>query len=176
MPPSEQAARPVRATLGLGGNVGDPRHTMAEALRLLDAAPDAEVAAVSRLYRTPPWGPVEQDWFLNCCAVVETTVEPRILLKRCKDIERSLKRETTVRWGPRNIDIDILTYGDLAVSDDRLTIPHPRMHERGFVLLPLSEIAGDVRVRGKAVSQWARESDNTGIEAVSEDGEWWRDD
>ncbi|MEO4040964.1 2-amino-4-hydroxy-6-hydroxymethyldihydropteridine diphosphokinase [Hoeflea sp. CAU 1731] len=163
-----------RATLGLGGNVGDPRRSMAEALKTLDADPSIEVEAVSRLYRTPPWGPVAQDWFLNSCAVVRTTIEPLQLLEKCKDIEQALKRQRIVRWGPRTIDIDILTFDDLSLENERLTIPHPRMQDRGFVLLPLSEIAGDVQVRGRTVSDWSQKCDKEGIEVASENGDWWR--
>ncbi len=174
MPPSDGGRTGSRATLGLGGNVGDPRRAMEEALKTLDADPSIEVEAVSRLYRTPPWGPVAQDWFLNCCAVVRTTMEPLHLLEKCKDIEQTLKRQRIVRWGPRTIDIDILTFDDLSLENERLTIPHPCMHDRGFVLIPLSEIAGDVQVRGRTVSDWSQDCDREGIEVAGESGDWWR--
>lgn len=174
MPSNDGNRSGSRVTLGLGGNVGDPRQAMAEALKALDADPLIEVEAVSRLYRTPPWGPVAQDWFLNACALVRTTMQPLQLLEKCKGIEQMLKRQRIVRWGPRTIDIDILTFDDLSLEDERLTIPHPRMHDRGFVLLPLAEIAGDVRVRGRAVSDWLPDCNKEGIETASENGDWWR--
>lgn len=98
------------ATLGLGGNLGDPRKAMAEALRALDAREDCVVEAVSRLYRTPPWGKTDQAWFFNACAQVKTTLKPEALLDTCLDIERLMKRVRDERWGPRTLDIDVLTY------------------------------------------------------------------
>ncbi|MCR9135019.1 MAG: 2-amino-4-hydroxy-6-hydroxymethyldihydropteridine diphosphokinase [Alphaproteobacteria bacterium] len=163
-------------TLGLGGNLGNPPATMARALRLLDADIAIRVAAVSRLYRTPPWGKTDQDWFYNCCVLVETSLEPRAILEVCLEIERQLKRKRQERWGPRLIDIDVLTYGDMAVDEEGLSIPHPYMHERAFVLVPLQEIAADLIIQGRSVSRWAQDSDAAGIEPVSSDGEWWRDD
>ena len=109
-----------KATLGLGGNIGDPVQAMAEALRALDARPDSRVLAVSRLYRTPPWGKTDQDWFFNACALVETMLAPEALLDTCLDIERVMKRERKERWGPRTIDIDVLTFEGVEQSGGRL--------------------------------------------------------
>jgi 2-amino-4-hydroxy-6-hydroxymethyldihydropteridine diphosphokinase len=117
---------------------------------------------------------VEQDWFLNCCALVGTTLDPEQLLATVLAIESQFKRERTVRWGPRTIDIDILTYGDLEMETDGLTIPHPRMLDRAFVLLPLADIAGDLVIKGRTVSDWASACDATGVELASNDGNWWR--
>src|SRR5690606_36387048 len=117
---------PVTAFLGLGGNVGDPVCSMAAALQALDAHPDCAVTGVSRLYRTPPWGKTDQDWFFNSDASVTTTLPPHALLELCLEIERSMKRVRTERWGPRTLDLDILVYGDWETSEDSLTLPHPR--------------------------------------------------
>ncbi|MDA4848255.1 2-amino-4-hydroxy-6-hydroxymethyldihydropteridine diphosphokinase [Hoeflea poritis] len=163
------------ATLGLGGNIGDPPASMAAALRMLDATDGISVSAVSRLYRTPPWGKTDQDWFFNCCAIVETSCAPRALLDACLDIEKRLKRKRRERWGPRIIDIDVLTFDDLEVREDGLIIPHPHMHERAFVLLPLTDIAASMELRGEPVSQWAARCDSAGIEIASEDGKWWKE-
>lgn len=167
------ARAPCQVTLGLGGNLGDPPATMAKALKLLDRHDGIRIEAVSRLYRTPPWGKTDQNWFYNCCAVVITTLEPHAVLELCLAVEKQLKRKRRERWGPRLIDIDVLTYGNALVDEDGLTIPHPHMHERAFVLVPLKEIAADVLVAGRSVLQWAKDSDDAGIEPASADGDWW---
>ncbi|MCK3777406.1 2-amino-4-hydroxy-6-hydroxymethyldihydropteridine diphosphokinase [Ensifer sesbaniae] len=162
------------ATLGLGGNLGDPRKAMAAALQALDQRADCVVKAVSRLYRTPPWGKTDQAWFFNACAAVGTTLEPEALLDTCLDIERSMKRVRDERWGPRTLDIDVLTYEGVAQAETRLELPHPRMTDRGFVLKPLADIAADMPVRGRTVSDWLRGADVTGIEVADGDMTWWR--
>lgn len=163
-----------RATLGLGGNLGDPRRAMAEALRALDDRPDCRITAVSRLYRTPPWGKTDQDWFFNACAEVETTLDPETLLETCLDIERLMKRVRKERWGPRTIDIDLLTFEGASGASERLQLPHPRMTERGFVLMPLADFAADLEVQGRTVGAWLRDADVTGIEIADESANWWR--
>ncbi|RFZ89200.1 2-amino-4-hydroxy-6-hydroxymethyldihydropteridine diphosphokinase [Shinella sp. WSJ-2] len=161
-----------RASLGLGGNIGDPVKSMAEALRALNARPDCRVTAVSRLYRTPPWGKTDQDWFFNACALVETSLAPEALLDTCLGIERDMKRERKERWGPRTIDIDVLTYEGVAQSGGRLELPHPRMTGRGFVLMPLSDIARDLIVAGRTIGDWLQDADVAGIEPASAGSEW----
>ena len=163
------------ASLGLGGNIGDPRAAMAEALRQLDGRSDCEVVAVSRLYKTPPWGKIDQADFFNCCALVRTTLEPEALLEACLDIERGMKRERIERWGPRTIDIDILTYEGHRSEGDRLELPHPRMTQRGFVLMPLADIGASLNVEGRTVAEWLESAETAGIELVSDDREWWRE-
>ena len=163
-----------RASLGLGGNIGDPVRSMAEALQALDAREDCHVTAVSRLYRTPPWGKTDQDWFFNACALVETTLAPEPLLDTCLAIERDMKRERKERWGPRTIDIDVLTYEGVAQSGGRLELPHPRMTGRGFVLTPLADIAPGLVIEGRTVADWLEEADVTGIEPASAGPDWWR--
>ncbi|MEY9197188.1 MULTISPECIES: 2-amino-4-hydroxy-6-hydroxymethyldihydropteridine diphosphokinase [Sinorhizobium] len=162
------------ATLGLGGNIGDPCRAMADALRALDERPDCQVTAVSRLYRTPPWGKTDQDWFFNACAAVETTLDPEALLEICLEIERVMKRVRKERWGPRTIDIDLLTFEGANLAGDRLQLPHPRMTERGFVLMPLADFAADLNVAGRTVGEWLTDADVTGIEVADEMADWWR--
>ncbi|WP_132524204.1 2-amino-4-hydroxy-6-hydroxymethyldihydropteridine diphosphokinase [Rhizobium sp. BK376] len=164
----------VTATLGLGGNVGDPVHAMAVALRMLDGRGDCHVIAVSRLYRTPPWGKTDQSFFYNSCAAVTTSLTPDALLEACLDIEREMKRVRIERWGPRTLDIDILTYGNVASDGPSLQIPHPRMTERGFVLLPLADIAADLALNGRSISEWLAEVDTAGIEIADENRDWWQ--
>lgn len=161
-----------RASLGLGGNIGDPVKSMAKALRALNARPDCRVTAVSRLYRTPPWGKTDQDWFFNACALVETSLAPEALLDTCLGIERDMKRERKERWGPRTIDIDVLTYEGVEQSGGRLELPHPRMTGRGFVLMPLSDIARDLIVAGRTIGDWLQDADVAGIEPASAGSEW----
>ncbi|HLP67350.1 MAG TPA: 2-amino-4-hydroxy-6-hydroxymethyldihydropteridine diphosphokinase, partial [Rhizobium sp.] len=146
----------------------------AAALQKLDAREDCRVVAVSRLYRTPPWGKTDQADFYNACAAVETRLPPEALLDACLDIEREMKRVRIERWGPRTIDMDVLTYDALETRTDRLELPHPRMTERAFVLMPLADIAASMVVYGRSVAAWLEESDRTGITIASDDGEWWR--
>lgn len=162
------------ATLGLGGNIGDPVAAMAEALRRLDQHPDCRVTAVSRLYRTPPWGKTDQADFYNACAGVETRLEPQELLATCLEIERTMKRVRVERWGPRTIDIDILTFADRTIDAEHLKIPHPRMTERAFVLMPLCDIDPDLSVRGRSVAAWLSAADREGIAVANENRAWWR--
>jgi len=161
------------ATLGLGGNLGEPVHAMAVALRAFDQRPDCRVVAVSRLYRTPPWGKTDQSYFFNACAAVETTLAPEALLDVCLGIEKGMKRERIERWGPRTIDIDILTYADVVQSAPRLELPHPRMTDRGFVLMPLADFAAELLVNGATVREWLDKADVQGIEVADQRGDWW---
>jgi 2-amino-4-hydroxy-6-hydroxymethyldihydropteridine diphosphokinase len=175
MSPETYAERPVEiAALGLGGNIGDPRAAMAEALRQLDLRGDCRVVAVSKLYSTPPWGKTDQADFFNCCALVETSLPPEELLDVCLSIERGMKRVRIERWGPRTIDIDILVYGALQQITDKLEVPHPRMTERGFVMMPLADIAPDMQVRGRAVRDWLKDADTAGIKVADGDMRWWQ--
>ncbi len=148
--------------LGFGGNLGDPARTIAAALERLDAE-GVLIVTRSRLYRTPPWGPVVQPDFLNGCARASTDLSPRKLLALTQRIELGFGREREVRWGPRTLDIDILTYDGLALDEPVLTIPHPRLTERAFVLVPLAEIAPDRIVSGRAVRDWVAGVDASGV-------------
>ena len=169
----ESSLRDRRAWLGLGGNIGDPVGNMALALKALDQRDDCRLGKVSHLYKTPPWGKTDQAWFFNGCAEIMTSLEPLALLQACLETERSLKRVRMERWGPRSIDIDILAMDGLTMADDHLTLPHPRMTGRGFVLVPLNDIAPDVVIDGKSVNEWMELSDRTGIELASDDPDWW---
>jgi 2-amino-4-hydroxy-6-hydroxymethyldihydropteridine diphosphokinase len=148
--------------LGLGGNLGNPAAAIAAALARLDAA-GVRVARRSHFYRTAPWGMTDQPDFLNLCAAAETALSPRALLNLVQQVEAELGREPGERWGPRVIDIDILTYGDAAVDEPDLTIPHLRLTERAFVLVPLEEIAPEALVAGRTVREWAAAVDRNGV-------------
>lgn len=132
-----------RAALGLGSNMGDPKANLARAIALLDTTPGIRVRDVSPAYRTPPWGPVPQDDYRNICLVIETTLAPVDLLRRCLAVEKLMGRVRDLRWGPRLIDIDVLLYEDTTLDHPELIIPHPRMAERAFVLVPLADIWPD---------------------------------
>jgi 2-amino-4-hydroxy-6-hydroxymethyldihydropteridine diphosphokinase len=160
--------------LSLGGNLGDPARAMGEALRLLDADDQTEIVAVSSLYRTPPWGKLDQPDFLNIAAEIRTSREPRAFLELCLEAERRLKRERRERWGPRLIDIDILLFGDRKVSEAGLEIPHPRMAARAFVLVPLAEIAPELQLDGTPIAKHLRALDQAGIRKVASDRDWWK--
>ncbi|AMD59043.1 2-amino-4-hydroxy-6-hydroxymethyldihydropteridine pyrophosphokinase [Agrobacterium tumefaciens] len=161
------------AALGLGGNIGDAAAAMARALRELDAHGDCRLMAVSNLYRTPPWGKTDQADFFNCCALVETALSAPALLELCLNIEKGMKRVRTERWGPRTIDIDVLTFGNQSIVTESIEVPHPRMTERAFVLMPLADIAPDLQVRGKSVRDWLQQADKSGIVSANEKREWW---
>jgi 2-amino-4-hydroxy-6-hydroxymethyldihydropteridine diphosphokinase len=135
----------VRAAFGLGSNLGDRRANLEAALRGLAAA--GQVVAVSAFHDTAPEGP-PQPRYLNCAAVVATDLLPRELLAAALELERRAGRERGVRWGPRTLDVDLLLCGDLVVREADLQVPHPRLHERLFVLEPLAEIALDWVVPG----------------------------
>lgn len=164
----------VTALLGLGGNIGDPVGAMSAALDSLAQHPQCRVIAVSRLYRTPPWGKTDQDWFFNSAARVETRLDALPLLDLALGIEQANLRVRRERWGPRTLDIDILDYGGASVVSDQLTIPHPRMKDRAFVLMPLIDVAPDYRIEDRSLTDWLGEADSTGIEVAEENGDWWR--
>ncbi len=156
----------TEVALALGSNVGDKAAHIGRALAALAATGLARDLEVSALYRTAPWGPVAQDWYVNCCAVGTTAVPPRDLLARVKALEVALGRVETVRWGPRVIDMDILYYGDEAIDTPALTLPHPEMLKRGFVLIPLAELRPARRVGGMAIADAAARCDPEGIERL----------
>jgi 2-amino-4-hydroxy-6-hydroxymethyldihydropteridine diphosphokinase len=130
------------AYIALGSNLGDRELNLLRAIAEIGKLPDAKIKAVSGFYDTQPVGPAGQDNFLNCALLLETSLTPHQLLAELQLIETDVfKRKRTVRWGPRTMDLDILFFDDLIIAEDALTIPHPRLHERRFVLAPLAEIA-----------------------------------
>jgi 2-amino-4-hydroxy-6-hydroxymethyldihydropteridine diphosphokinase len=153
----------VVAALGLGGNVGDVAAAFVAALARLGSAQGVNLIARSLVYRTPPWGKLDQPDFLNLAALVETTLPARALLALCLEVERGLGRERRERWGPRLIDIDVLTYGDATIDEPDLKVPHPRLAERAFALAPLAEIAPRLMVGGRTVADWLTRVDPAGV-------------
>jgi len=139
------------AYIGLGSNLGEREVKIRGALDALAAAEGLELVRVSELRETDPVGYEDQPKFLNGVAVVETTVSAHDLLSRLLEIERELGRDraSSERWGPRTIDLDLLVYGDRVIDEPGLRVPHPRIHERGFVLEPLAELAPRLVVPGR---------------------------
>jgi len=141
----------IQACIGLGGNLGDVASTIELALAALGALPDTRVLRRSRLYRTPAWGMTAQPDFINSAAVLSTKLSADVLLAELLRIEREAGRNRGVdqqRWGPRSLDLDLLLYGDAVIAHPGLRVPHPHLHERAFVLVPLAEIAPDAHVPG----------------------------
>ena len=155
----------AKAALSLGGNIGDVRDTIANALRHLEAA-GMRVVARSSDYRTRPWGKTDQPDFTNVSAVVETALPPLQLLATCLDVERQLGRVRHERWGPRVIDIDLIAYDDVSMEIPELTLPHRHAHERGFVLIPLAEIAPDLLIGDRTVAELAARFANDPVEKL----------
>ena len=155
----------AKAFLGLGGNVGDTRAILDRAVTLLNDGTNIRLLARSSDYQTPPWGMEDQAPFVNLCLAVETTLTPHQLLARIQAVERALgrNRAAETRWGPRTCDIDILSYDDVTLNEPDLILPHPRMFERGFVLMPLAEIAPDAVIGGRRVKDALKTADTKGI-------------
>jgi len=152
--------------LGLGSNLGDRLANLRAAVDAL--GPEVRVLAESGIYETPPWGYTEQPAFLNMALKAETNLEPRALLKHLKNIEAGLGREKSFRYGPRKIDMDILLYEDRIFSNEMLVIPHPRLHERAFVLVPLADVGAEVKhpVLHKTVTEMLVEVDAGAIHKI----------
>ena len=153
------------ALLALGGNVGRVRETFDRAIAMLCDGGGLRLKARSSDYVTPPWGVEDQPAFVNLCIAVETELTPPALLARVQAVEHALgrERERERRWGPRPIDIDILAYDDVTLDGAELTLPHPRLFERAFVLVPLAEIAPERVIAGRRVRDALAKVDTTGI-------------
>ena len=141
----------TEVALGLGANLGDRCGSIIAALKSLASHPDVAVTCVSSIYATPPWVIVDQPAFLNAAAVVETSLSPDSLLDVCQDIERDLGRRPRPRWGPREIDIDLLNIEGVRITSERLGLPHAGLYQRLFVLVPLDEIWGDRPLSGTSL-------------------------
>ena len=160
----------AEALLGFGGNVGDVRRTLNEAVALFADGKDVTLRSASSHYLTPPWGVTNQPPFVNLAIQVETTLPPRALLERALEVERALGRDRAreTRWGPRTIDIDLIAYDDLVIDEPELALPHPRLFERAFVLVPLAEIVPDRVIAGRRVKDAADAVDKGGIARLEE--------
>jgi 2-amino-4-hydroxy-6-hydroxymethyldihydropteridine diphosphokinase len=158
----------AEAFIALGGNVGDVRATFSRAIALLCDDGAVQLVARSSDYRTPPWGVTDQPPFVNAVITVSTALAPHALLTRMQACERALgrDREHERHWGPRPIDLDLLAYNDVTLHDPDLTLPHPHLFERAFVLMPLAEIAADRVIAGRRVGDALARVDAAGIEKL----------
>jgi 2-amino-4-hydroxy-6-hydroxymethyldihydropteridine diphosphokinase len=153
------------ALIALGGNIGDVRATLDRAVALLCDGATVKLIARSADYRTPPWGVADQPPFINLCLKVETNLWPQALLARAQEIERSFGRDHARErhWGPRPVDIDLLTFDDMTLDTPELKLPHPHLLERAFVLVPLAEIAPEETIRGVRIADALTKLDRSGI-------------
>ncbi|ALS25715.1 2-amino-4-hydroxy-6-hydroxymethyldihydropteridine pyrophosphokinase [Paenibacillus sp. 32O-W] len=165
--PAGQTAKRGAAYVALGSNLGDRERSLFEALQLLNEHPAADVLRVSPVYETDPVGYTQQPAFLNMVAAVRTSLTPRELLRLLLDIERKLGRVRDVRWGPRTIDLDLLLYDDRRFEDDELTLPHPRMMERAFVLVPLRDVLHREHPLYNQVAELAADALRDGKEGIA---------
>jgi 2-amino-4-hydroxy-6-hydroxymethyldihydropteridine diphosphokinase len=159
----------VEALIALGGNIGNVRDTLDRAVAALCDGCDVTLVSRSSDYRTPPWGLLDQPAFVNMCLRVATTLPPQALLARAHTIERALGRDRSqeLRWGPRPVDIDLIAYDAVMIEEPGLTLPHPRLFERAFVLVPLAEIAPDWVINGVGIRDALARVDQTDIERLS---------
>lgn len=158
------------AYLSLGANLGNREETLREAVRWLATADGVKTLAVSSLYETEPWGKKDQPSFLNIAVSLQTTLSPEELLALTQAVETELGRVRHERWGPRTIDVDILHIEGVERNSPTLTLPHPYMTERAFVLVPLAEIAPMLMIHGKTIEAWREAAGNTGVVCVAEIG------
>lgn len=156
----------IKAYLSLGSNMGEKKEYIDEALRKISHHPDIEVLQTSSYYETEPVGYLDQDTFINIVTEIKTTLGPHELLSYCNLIEEELHRKRVIRWGPRTIDIDILIFGEYQSQEEKLTIPHPRMTERAFVMVPLYEIARDITIKGTQIKDIISKLSKEGIKKV----------
>jgi 2-amino-4-hydroxy-6-hydroxymethyldihydropteridine diphosphokinase len=158
----------AEALIALGGNVGDVRSTLDDAIEALCDGTEVRLIARSSDYRTPPWGVTDQPPFINCAIVTETELAPQLLLDRALAIEAQFGRDRSreQHWGPRTLDIDLIAYDNVRLNTPTLTLPHPRLFGRAFVLAPLAEIAPERRIEGIRIRDALARSDRTGIEML----------
>jgi 2-amino-4-hydroxy-6-hydroxymethyldihydropteridine diphosphokinase len=157
----------IEIGLGFGSNVGDKAENLRRAMQRIFAGPEIAFVAASSIWRTAPWGYLDQDWFANACAVGRTALSPEAALAFTQGVEEELGREETFRWGPRVIDVDILYLGDARIASERLIIPHKEMFNRAFVLTPLAEIRPDLLLDGRSVGECAAETGDQGFSRLA---------
>jgi 2-amino-4-hydroxy-6-hydroxymethyldihydropteridine diphosphokinase len=157
----------TRAYIALGANLGQPVEQLREAVRRLAVVPGVTSLRLSPIYLSDPVGVTEQPRFANAVAVLDTTLEPLALLDACQSIEQALGRERLMRWGPRTIDLDLLFFGELRMSHPRLELPHPRWHERAFVLRPLLDLGAGPIIMGYSLQARLLAVGESGLEKIT---------
>lgn len=140
-----------KSYLGLGTNMGDRAKYLSDACELLNNHDKINITKKSKIYETKAWGYTEQADFLNVCLEVDTSLNEYELLSVCQEVEQKLDRKRIIRWGPRTIDVDILFFNDIVLNDENLLIPHPRIKERAFVLIPLMDLNSKLSIDGKTI-------------------------
>ena len=155
--------------IALGGNVGDVRTAFEKAIANICGMTQAALIARSSDYATPPWGDEQQDRFINACIEIDTVLDPHALLFTLHKIEKTFGRDRAgeKRWGPRTLDLDLIAYDDVKIDKPELTLPHPRLFERAFVLVPLAEIAPDRLIAGQTPRQALARLSTEGIEKLA---------
>jgi len=156
-----------KSYLGLGSNMGDKKRYLYDAIQILNHREEITITTLSSLYETAPWGYVDQDIFMNLVVEIETSLSPFELLDVCQSIENELGRVREFKWGPRVIDVDILLYDDQVIQSKRLTVPHPYMTERDFVMIPLAEINPQLVIKDKTAQQWTQQFDKGSLKIIS---------
>lgn len=157
-----------KAYLGLGTNMGDRETYLSSAENLLDNYENITVTNKSKIYETKAWGYTDQADFLNMCIEIKTSLNEYELLKVCQEVELKLNRERIIRWGPRTIDVDILFFNDIILNNEDLYIPHPRISERAFVLIPLMDINKNLLIKGKVIGEYLNSLTNEERDEVKE--------
>ncbi len=157
-----------KAYLGLGTNMGDRETYLSSAVNLLDNYENITVTNKSKIYETKAWGYTDQADFLNMCIEIKTSLNEYELLKVCQEVELKLNRERIIRWGPRTIDVDILFFNDIILNNEDLYIPHPRISERAFVLIPLMDINKNLLIKGKVIGEYLNSLTNEERDEVKE--------
>jgi 2-amino-4-hydroxy-6-hydroxymethyldihydropteridine diphosphokinase len=160
----------AHALIALGGNVGDVRATFRNAIAHICGMTQAALLARSSDYATPPWGDVDQAPFINACIEIDTPLDPHALLFALQKIEAKFGRDRARerRWGPRTLDLDLIAYDDVPIERPELTLPHPRLFERAFVLVPLTEIAPDRLIAGRSLASALAKLSTEGIERLAD--------
>jgi 2-amino-4-hydroxy-6-hydroxymethyldihydropteridine diphosphokinase len=158
--------------VALGGNVGDVRATFKQAIGQLCGMAQGALIARSSDYTTPPWGDEDQDPFINACVEIETGLDPHALLSVMQKVEQEFGRTRAKdrRWGPRTLDLDLIAYDDVSLHTVDLTLPHPRLFERAFVLVPLAEIAPDRAIGGSTAREALASVSTQGIKRLPDTG------
>ncbi|MBO3445007.1 2-amino-4-hydroxy-6-hydroxymethyldihydropteridine diphosphokinase [Clostridium sp. CCUG 7971] len=157
-----------KAYLGLGTNMGDRLDYISSACEILSNNNNIEITNKSKLYETKAWGYTDQADFLNLCLEIETSLDEYGLLKVCQEVEKKLNRERIIRWGPRTIDVDILFFNDIILNNENLSLPHPRISERAFVLIPLMDLNQNLFIKGKVISEYLNSLTNEERDEVKE--------
>lgn len=157
----------IRVYIGIGSNLSDPVSQVQAAIEMLDSIEQSQFIRASSFYRSAPMGPQAQPDYVNAVACLDTALAAEDLLDRLQQIEKRQGRTTGQRWGPRTLDLDILLYGEQIISSARLSVPHPGLHERSFVLYPLQEIAPELDVPDKGqVADLVVKCSRTGLERI----------